>query len=153
MSEQVEVGDVCARTPHNEGLYDAGRALLIESVAVGREFCKSMITVSTSAIPIYVALVGLAVGENFHPNVRQGLVLVLGPVVLLGATTVFAMGCFPKQATFSLDLPAEIEAARLAIVKKRQRLAVIGFALFVAGVVLSGVGVFYSLSLHQTGWA
>jgi hypothetical protein len=153
VSEQVEVSNVGARTPHNEGLYDAGRALLVESVAVGREFCKSMITVSSSAIPIYVGLVGLTVGDNFHPTVGQGLVLLLGPVVLLGAATVFALGYFPKQVAFSLDLPGEIEAARLAIVRKRQRLAIIGFVLCVAGVVLSGVGIFYGLSLHGAGRA
>lgn len=105
------------------GLYDAGKTLLVESVAVGRDFCKSTITVATSAIPIYTALVRFAVGKHFRPKFHPGLLLALArSAFLLTATaTAFALGYFPKRSTFPLDVPAEIENARKAAVSKRLR--------------------------------
>jgi len=52
MSDDIEVTDVAALTPHNEGLYEAGKALMVSSIDVGRDFCKSMIGIAAGAIPI-----------------------------------------------------------------------------------------------------
>jgi hypothetical protein len=144
----IEISEIQARTPHNEGLYEAGKALLVGSVDVGRDFCKSMITVASAAIPVYAALLALAIGKEFRPSFGQGVVLTLAPVALLLSATTFAIGYFPTTSTFSLDVPSEIEVARKATVSKRLRWSYIGFALFVMGIALSLVGVYYGLSLE-----
>ena len=54
--EKIEVSNVVQTTPHNDAIYEAGKTLLIDSITTGREFCKFMITMSTSAIPIYLGL-------------------------------------------------------------------------------------------------
>lgn len=149
MADEIEVTAVGPRSPHNEGLYEAGKALMVESVEVGRDFCKSMIGIATGAIPIYVALVGLAVGKDFRPSPGEGVVLALAPAVLLGAATAFAVGYFPKRSTFSLDLPAEIDAARAATLDKRMLWSTVGFGLLMLGIALAVAGVFYGLSLDR----
>jgi hypothetical protein len=147
MADEIEVTGVGPRSPHHEGLYEAGKALMVESVEVGRDFCKSMIGVATGAIPIYVTLVGLAVGKDFRPSAGEGVVLTLAPVVLLCSATAFAIGYFPKRTMYSLDLPAEIDAARAATLGKRMLWASVGFGLLVLGIALAVAGVFYGLSL------
>jgi hypothetical protein len=150
MSDEIEVSDVGPRSPHNEGLYEAGKALMLESIEVGRDFCKSMIGVATGAIPIYVALVGLALGRDFRPSAGEGVVLTLAPAVLLASATAFAIGYFPKRTAFSLDLPSEIDAARTATLAKRLLWSYLGFGLLVLGIALGVAGVFYALSLDRT---
>ncbi len=147
MSNDIEVVSAEPLSPHNEALYEAGKALLIGSVDVGRDFCKSMIPVATGAIPIYLALIGLVVGKEFRPNLHQGVVLTLAPGAFLLATGAFTFGYFPSGTTFSLDLPDEIEAVRTATLTRRKRWASIGVGLLVAGVILSICGIYYGLSL------
>jgi hypothetical protein len=150
MSDEIEVSDVGPRSPHNEGLYEAGKALMVESIHVGRDFCKSMIGIATGAIPIYVALVGLALGRDFRPSAGEGVVLTLAPAALLASATAFAIGYFPKRTAFSLDLPSEIDAARTATLAKRLLWSYVGFGLLLLGIALGVAGVFYALSLDRT---
>jgi hypothetical protein len=150
MSNRVKVVSVEAVSPHNEGLYEAGKAMMVDSVNVGRDFCKSMIPVATGAIPVYVALLALAVGKEFRPDLRQGFVLTLAPVAYLLATVAFALGYFPTSSGFSLDIPSEIQQARAATIGRRKRYSTIGLALLVLGVALSIAGIFYGLSIKTT---
>jgi hypothetical protein len=145
--EQVQISEVGARSPHHEGLYEAGKALLVESIEVGRDFSKSMITIATGSIPVYVALVGLAVGKDFRPSLGEGIVLVLGPAAFLLAAASFAIGYFPKKTAFSLDIPSEIETARTATLNKRKLWSTIGFGLLLLGIALAIAGLFYALTL------
>jgi hypothetical protein len=138
--------EASAQTPHTEALYEAGKKLLVDSIEVGREFCKFMVGVSNGAIPLYLALVGLAVGKNYRPTLIEGIFLLAPPAVFLIAASVFAAGYFPVHSNFSLELLHEIEAARLAIVKRRYTSASWGFTLFVIAVMLSVAAVTYALS-------
>lgn len=147
-NDAIKVTNARARSPHNEGLYEAGKALMVDSVDVGRDFCKSMIPVATGAIPIYIALVGLATGKEFRPSFSEGLVLALAPTVLLLSAAAFAVGYFPKTTTFSLDVPSEIDSARTATVNKRMLWSTVGFGLLLAGIALAIAAVFYGLSLE-----
>src|SRR5690242_18221621 len=56
----IQVGPAEPVSPHNQALYEAGKQMLVESISVGREFCKFMVGVSTGAIPLYLALLQLA---------------------------------------------------------------------------------------------
>jgi len=147
-SKEVEIREVGGRSPHNEGLYEAGKALLVESIEVGRDFCKSMITIATGSIPVYLALVGLAVGKEFRPSLGEGIVLVLGPAGFLLSATAFAIGYFPKKSAFSLDMPSEIETARTSTLDKRKLWATIGFGMLLLGIVLAIAGLIYGLTLE-----
>jgi hypothetical protein len=135
---------------HNEALVEAGKALMISSVDVGRDFCKSMIATSTGAIPIYVALVAFSVGKDFRPDFGQGILLMLAPIALLLSAVAFAYGYFPASLDFSVEVVDQIATARTATINKRIRWSAIGFGLLILGIALSVFGVFYGLSIHST---
>src|SRR5580658_4573032 len=50
MADQLEVARGEPVSPHNEALYDAGKAILVETIEVGRDFCRYMIGIATGAI-------------------------------------------------------------------------------------------------------
>jgi hypothetical protein len=147
MNEEIQVVSSEPETPHNAALYEAGKTLLVETLEVGREFCKFMVGVSTGAIPTYLALVGLAVGKNYTPTELEGVLLLAAPALFLVAAGVFAAGCFPVTATLSLDIPAEIEAARTAASDRRRKFAQIGFIVFAVGVACAVAGATYALAI------
>jgi hypothetical protein len=148
LTDEIEVVAVEPESPHNAALYEAGKTLLIESVQVGREFCKFMVGIATGAIPTYLALVGLAVGKDYSPSNAEGILLLVAPTLFLAAAGVFAFGCFPVSGTLSLDIPSEIESARTAATDRRRKCALIGFTLFGVGVACAVAGATYALAIE-----
>jgi hypothetical protein len=57
---EVVPGSVAPLSVGEEVMIEAGRRLFLESVEVSRDFARQMITVSSGAVPIYVALLGIA---------------------------------------------------------------------------------------------
>lgn len=135
--EQVEVVDVQAVTPHNRALYEAGKKLLVESVETGREFCKTMITVATGAIPVFVALVGIVTPKDHVMTLTEGTRGVSAGILFMLSAIGFVIGYLPKSDSLSLDTPASIEAARVSLVRRRLTWGWIGFILFLAGVAVA----------------
>ena len=57
-----------------EVVFDVGKAMLMESISVGREFCKYMIGVATGAVPVYLGLVSLFLPDAYDlSRLNQGL--------------------------------------------------------------------------------
>jgi hypothetical protein len=146
---KVAVSDVQAVTPHNEALYEAGKKLLLDSVETGRDYCKFMITTSMSAIPVYLALLGLMLPAEYQPTWTSGPVLIVAPVVFLAAAGVAIAGYLPRVATFSLDLPQEIEDARQATIDRRRRFALAATVLFCVAALCTVAVALWSLSLAE----
>jgi hypothetical protein len=147
VTQRVRVTEARPASPHTEALVDAGKDILVQSVAVGREFCKFMIGTSTAAIPTYLALVGLATGKAFRPSVGEGVALVAPAVLFLVAAGVFAVGYFPGRVALSLESPDSIETARAQIIDRRNRLSALGFGLFAVSVLAAIAGAVYALTL------
>ena len=70
-TKEISVENVEKTTPHNKALYEAGKSLLIDSINTGREFCKFMITISTSAIPIHLGLLKFVLPEKYTLNFQS----------------------------------------------------------------------------------
>jgi hypothetical protein len=132
-------------TPHNQALYEAGKQMLIASIDVGREFCKFMVGVSTGAIPLYLALLQLALPKDFRPSWTRGIVEIAPAVVFLLAAGAFAFGVFPRTGTFSLDVPDQIDEARTKAINWRRIWAITGSALFGVAALASIVATVASL--------
>jgi hypothetical protein len=147
MAEEIGIDDIQPVTPHNKALYEAGTALLTETVEVGREFCKSMIGTAAAAIPIYLSLVGLAVGKDYRPETLEGAALLAAPALFLVAMATFAIGYFPVKSSFSLDVAEEIEDMRVRAADHRLKYAKSGFALLALGVIAAVGGALYALSI------
>jgi hypothetical protein len=130
--EPTEVQDI---TPHNKALYEAGKKLLVDSVDVGREFCKFMTTTTLGAIPTYLALLGLVLPKDYSLQSHDEVVLLLPPLSFLTSSILFVLGYFPQKGLLSLDLPAEIERERSATIRRRYRYAISAFIIFCIGIV------------------
>jgi hypothetical protein len=135
-------------TPHNQALYEAGKQLLVGSIDVGREFCKFMVGVSTGAIPLYLALLGLALPKDFRPSWERGIVEIVPAVVFLLAASAFAVGVFPRTGTFSLDVPDQIDAARTNAINWRRTWAITGSVFFGIAALASIVVTVWSLRVR-----
>ena len=145
-SSEIEVTHARPESPHNAALYEAGKALLVDSVTAGRDFCRFMIGVSTGAIPVYMVLIGLIVGKEYRPKLGDGIVLLAAPSVFLVAAAVFAVGVFPFGQSLSLDLPEEIERVRVRLLSRRRQVAILGFIAFAVGTAFALAGITYALA-------
>jgi hypothetical protein len=142
----ISVTDVKRTTPHNAALLEAGKAMLLDSIDVGRDFCKTMITVCSGAVPIHVALIGLAAGKDFDFDTATGALALAAPLLYLGALCVFAFGYFPSRGTLSIENLDSIEQARVHAVERRYGSAQIGVVIFVVGVLMTLAAAIYFFS-------
>jgi hypothetical protein len=148
MSDEIEVVGVAPEGPHSAALYEAGKALLVESVQIGREFCKFMVGVATGAIPTYLALVGLATGKNYRPDFMEGVLLLVPPALFLVAAGIFAYGYFPVRTEVSLELPDDIDRARKSNMDRRATCSLVGFIVFGIAVLGAVAGAAYALTIE-----
>jgi hypothetical protein len=133
----AEASDAKALTPHSKALYEAGKALLIESMEVGREFCKFMVGSSAGAIPVYLGLLKFLLPERYSLTVRQALILTGPTLLFLLASAIFAIGYFPTSSVIALDLPEDIDRARTASIVRRRKHAFWGFVVFAGACLLA----------------
>jgi hypothetical protein len=128
---EVEILSIADVSPHSKALYEAGKSLLIDSVTTAREFCKSMITISASAIPIYLGILSYLLPKEYELGVRAGITI-SGPAVgLLLASAIFVIGYLPITSKFSLDVIEEIEQERDKVIKHRNKFVRVGLIVFI----------------------
>jgi hypothetical protein len=132
---EVHLEQVQEITPHNKALYEAGKKLLVDSVDVGREFCKFMTTTALGAIPTYIALLKLVLPKDYSLQSHDEVVFLLPPLSFLASSVLFVLGYFPQRGSLSLDLPAEIERGRAATIRRRHGYAIWAFITFCIGTV------------------
>lgn len=135
-ASKSEIESVGPLSPHNEALYEAGKDMLKSSVSTARDFCKFMITVSTSAIPIYLGLLKFVLPENITLTVSKLVLSVIPPFFFLISAIVFVLGYFPQVDYFSLDIVNEIKQAYEKTLEKRRKFINCGIALFMIGSIL-----------------
>ncbi len=131
----VELEQVQDITPHNKALYEAGKKMLVDSVDVGREFCKFMTTTTLGAIPTYLALLKLVLPKDYSLQSNDEVIFLLPPLGFLAASILFVIGYFPQKGALSLDLPADIERERSTTIRRRYHYGIAAFLLFCAGII------------------
>lgn len=137
----IYVSNVTSITPHNEAMYEAGKSLLVDSVKIGRSFCKFMIGITTGAIPTYLALLKFVLTGRMHVfSMTERLVGAIPPLLFLLASILFVLGFFPNKGQFSLDIVEEIVEQRDSLIRRRENRARWGFAVFCLG-VLCAIGI------------
>lgn len=122
-------------TPHDEAIFEAGKEMLIDSVKIGRDFCKHMISISTGAIPIYLGLLVLGVSKCIVLNLWGSILMVLPALLFVVSSVLFVIGYFPQKSSLSLEDLSLIKKERNRILLRRQRMAWVGFSVFLAGTV------------------
>ena len=141
LEEKVIAGQPLASSPHEDAIYEAGKSILLESVAIGRDFCKFMITVSTGAIPLYIGLLKFIYPNDSQTNSSNcELFFMLLPCILfLISSTLFIFGLLPKFKRFSLDSYEETEAARGSMIERRMCFIWLGVSFFAVAIFISSI--------------
>lgn len=129
-ASSIRVVDVTDITPHSKALYEAGKSLLIDSITTAREFCKSMITISTGAIPIYLGILSYLLPKNYVLGKNAAATIAAPAIGFLFAALIFIAGYLPVSGTFSLDVIEEIEQERNKVVRRRERFVWSGVIVF-----------------------
>ena len=93
----IELERVQDITPHNKALYEAGKKLLVDSVDVGREFCKFMTTTTLGAIPAYLALLKLVLPKDYSLHSYDEVLFLAPPMIFLASAALFVLGYFPQK--------------------------------------------------------
>jgi len=146
-TDTIVADDVSLVSPTNQAIYEAGKAMLIDSISTGREFCKFMIGTAMSAIPIYLALLKFVLPEKYVPSLNVGIIALIPAVIFLIAGIVFLVGYFPHTSITTLDLPDEIENERQRTVTWRYNLGIAGFSVFCLAIVTGIIITYYMLRL------
>jgi hypothetical protein len=133
----VEVQQIGVISPHSKALYEAGKAILLDSITTGREFCKSMIGTSTGAIPLYLGLLTFLLPEKFVLGSAGGVTIATPAIGFLLAAILFTLGYLPISGRFSLDLIEEIEQALEKNLAYRKRFIWSGLTVFVLSTLLA----------------
>lgn len=133
----IQVTGITDVSPHSKALYEAGKSLLIDSITTAREFCKSMITISTGAIPIYLGILTYLLPKEYTLGVRAGITIAIPAIGFLIAAVIFVGGYLPVASKFSLDLVDEIEEERDKVIRHRSRFIWSGVAVFVLSTLLA----------------
>jgi len=136
---EIELEHVEGVSPHNKALYEAGKKLLVDSVDVGREFCKFMTNTTLAAIPTYIALLKLVLPKDYSLQSESEIVFLVPPILFIVSAILFVYGYFPQKGRASLDLPADIERERSATIRQRLCCAWIGFSSFLIGAIFGCV--------------
>lgn len=136
----VRVINVAALSPSTEAIYEVGKKMLADSIDVGRDFSKFMISLASGGIPIYVGLLGLLGAKEF-----TSLAFYAPPALLVASVVLFVIAYFPRYGRYSLEISEEIEAARTRAVQGRNGLLRAGLAVFLVAVALSA-----GIILHAT---
>jgi hypothetical protein len=134
----VKAGDALPLSPQHRIIQATGQDLIRQSLATGQEFCKSMISTCTGAIPLYIALFTFAVPTR---KTSGGYVLIatLPPLFYLAAMIMFAAGYQPISGHLSLDVLEEIERFRDRTIRRRSNLIKAGFSLFCLATLLASL--------------
>lgn len=127
---QVQMKSTAVLTPHNEAMYEAGKKMLTDSITVGRDYSKFMITLSTGGIPIYLGLLKFVLPNNASLDIQARLIVFSPAFVFLLASLVFTFAYYPKGDCFSLDILEEIQNAYSSTLRRRRRITNTGLGLF-----------------------
>jgi hypothetical protein len=133
---QVDVVAVGVLTESDKAMLEAGKKLLVDSIDVGREYCKYMIGIASGAIPAYIAVLKLGVPDKFVPTGGQYVIWTAPSVLFLLASLAFSTGYFPGKTTIAIDNMAGIADARTAIIDRRRCWSITGVSLFTVGVLV-----------------
>jgi hypothetical protein len=134
---QIKVLEVQALTPDTQAVLELGKRLFSDALESGRDTCKFLVTISASAVPVYVALLRLVVSDRFVPSrAEAGIILVPG-VFFLAAIVVAADALRPSRSAIRLNVVEDIVGYRDQVLKRRARAASISFWCFSGGILLA----------------
>lgn len=127
--------------PHRQMMHILGEKIFRDSIDLGRHFCQFMLTLSIGAIPVYLALIIMALPYDADKGWENGLALLVPGSLFLLAGTAFAIGYFPESVHLTPDVVEHVEKLRLRILRRRIRMVQLGFAVFILAMFTAMVAI------------
>jgi len=147
-SIEVVAGTAVPLSIHDEAIIEVGRRLFVESVDVMRDFAKQMITISSGAIPVYVALLGLA--DLRHRNSTTLVLASLPAVAFLVAGLCFVIALLPRKEFFSVQILDQMQETRRNLLRKRYRWILAGLGIFGTSIISSIIVILTLMSTRRS---
>ena len=135
-SENITLGRanmVSDLSTHDRAIYETDLKILTDSIDSGKEFCKLMVTVSMSAIPVYLYLLVFTLPNDSNLGVIRGLMLLVPAITFLLSAIMFSIGFLLVNTPYSLDFVDDIKRIRIRIVRQRNILIILASLCFTAG--------------------
>ena len=134
---QVEVESAKPLSPHSSALIATGEEVMKSSISTTRDFCKSMIGISLSSIPVYIALLkAFTKSEETIPSLFNSWWL--APILFaLFSTCAFTVGYLPSKQIISLDDLDELETFLKNASNRRYYSGIFGFFLLMISILLA----------------
>ena len=135
--QEIVAENVVELSPHTKAILAAGEATLVNSIDTAREFCKSMITISFSSIPIYLALLKVfSKEETTIPTIFGPWWFMPVALSLLGACSAMA-GYLPGKKLISLELPDALGIFLQKAANRRFYSGVVSFIFLVSSILVA----------------
>jgi len=134
LQDAKRIGEIV--NAHDQAEQELGKELFLRSIEVSREFCKQMITISSGAIPLYLAI--LSYVKQSKECIKLSIFFSAFPIVLfLLALICFVVGYFPKTGGICLTDFLSIKKAIRDTIRKRKVAISWGVTFFLSAMILS----------------
>jgi hypothetical protein len=118
-------------------MLEAAKQLQAEAISVGRDYNKSMLGVTLSAIGAYLAIITFL---NSQEKLHFSDPVMLTPVVLLLiAAATFTIGFHVRLRSWSLELPTDIDQTLRSLMVWRYRAGLYGTSLLLISIALASL--------------
>lgn len=138
VNEQVNIGKPLSI--RSRAIMEAGKGLVINSFDSGKEYCKHMMTISASSIPVYVGLIGY-----FMKDSEMGFQIVIPAILLLLSLLLFGLGLLPLTAEVNIENITEMEKFRNRVIRRRFIISLIGYCIYSTAILFTVVFIFFKL--------
>ena len=133
-------------TRQQEAILDYGKNMFLKTNKTLQDFCKSMLSFTIGAIPVYLGLLKLIITDTSILTVGDKVLIFIPFIFFLGSSIIFLVGYQPKNVTFALNDITKIELARNTLYKKRMVATWLGLSIFFIGIVIViGVSIYFLL--------
>ena len=117
-----------------ESWCEMAKKIRVESLSTGREFCKSMITLCTGGIPVYLGLLNFVLPEFRSFGSWGGFMAIFPAFVFLASTVVFTYAYYPPLKKFAnLDNYEDTVEYLRYLMRRRMKWTKIGLIIFMLG--------------------
>lgn len=130
----IKVVSTSKLSPQSEALFEVGKKMLTDSIEVGRDFAKFMMTLSSSSIPVYIGILTFINKDSIQ---EYSFSYYIPPIAFLVTIIIFSISFFPQYGKYSIDVIEEIKAAREKAINSRNWLFFSGFIIFIFGLLFA----------------
>ncbi|MFQ5981462.1 MAG: hypothetical protein ACE5OZ_25240 [Candidatus Heimdallarchaeota archaeon] len=136
-SAEIVLDSIGLLTRRDEIILELGKKLFLEANSVARDFCKSMIGISTGAIATYLLILKFVGIENLKDQPTIFLATIIPSLLFLLSALVFVIGYRPTGLNVDLEIIEEIQEAQQHLARRRTHWISIGTILFTIAAMLA----------------